>query len=108
MLFSKQKYEDAFACAPFQVPHRKLFDGNPGYAWIYIFVATDQSTQRIVSVCGEKLNSQITDVISLSYKTKGYCIQLAKAQVEQIGRNASPPPFCLLVRIPSSKLCDVM
>ena len=32
-------------------------------------------------------------LISLSYKTKDYCIQLAKAQVEQIGRKAPPPPF---------------
>ena len=32
-------------------------------------------------------------------KTKDYCIQLAKAQVEQIGRKApSPGLFCLLVR----------
>ena len=35
---------------------------------------------------------------SLSYKTKDYCIQLAKPQPEQIGRKAPPPPFCLLVR----------
>ena len=32
-------------------------------------------------------------VISLSYKTKDYCIQLAKAQVEQIGRKDPPPAF---------------
>ena len=38
------------------------------------------------------------DLLVFRIKTKDYCIQLAKAQGEQIGRKAPPPLFCRLVR----------
>ena len=47
-------------------------------------------------------------LISLSYKTKDYCIQLVKAQGEQIGWKAPPPLFCLFVRYSAWNVwCDV-
>ena len=55
--------------------------------WSYLFgvVALALTSDRITCYTETKFR-----FISLSYKTKDYCIQLAKAEGEQIGRKASP------------------